>query len=111
MENIENVKSEEEKHLERQLIELPKKKWGVLKLILIGIIGPFLLPYIPMRRGSMWDKMGYEDAVLSFGLIYLAVIPFACYMHFQKVNEEIFEVERKLRHLRFKQKESEESNN
>lgn len=111
MENIENVKSEEEKHLERQLIELPKKKWGVLKLILIGIIGPFLLPYIPMRRGSMFYKMGYEDAVLSFGLINLAVIPFACYMHFQKVNEEIFEVERKLRHLRFKQKESEDSNN
>lgn len=72
---------------------------------------PFIGPYIPMRRGSLNERMGFNDSALLFFLISIIAIPIACYMHFQQVNEEMYEIERKIRHIRFKQKESEENNN
>lgn len=100
--------NEEEKKLEEQLANLPKKKWQIWRLIVVGILLPLIGPYLPTRRGS---RMRYEDSVLLFGIISIIAIPVGCYMHFQQVNEEMCDIERKLRHIRFKQKESEENNN
>lgn len=94
----------QEKELEEQLKKLPKEKWKIWRLIAVGIIMPFVGPYIPMRRGTLAERMGYRDAALLFGVILLIVIPIGCYMHFQKINNQIFEVECDLENLKRKSK-------
>ncbi|SCX19106.1 hypothetical protein [Flavobacterium saliperosum] len=105
MNNLEKNLDEEERQLKEQLARLPKKKWQIWRLILVGLLGPFILPYLPMKRGPLSERMGYEDSVLLFGGIYLLVIPIACYMHFQKVNQEMCAIESKLIRLKFKKSE------
>jgi hypothetical protein len=65
---------------------------------------PFVGLYIPMRRGMLADRMGYQDSALMFGAIFLIVVPNGCYMHFQKVNNEIFDIECDLESLKRKNK-------
>ena len=84
------------KELNEQLINLPKKKWQIVRLIIVGIFLPFVGPYIPLRKGSLTERMGYHDAVLLFAVICVIFIPIACYMHIQKINNEILEVELEL---------------
>ncbi len=93
-----------ERELEEQLKKLPKEKWKIWRLIAVGIIMPFVGPYIPMRRGMLADRMGYQDSALMFGAIFLIVVPIGCYMHFQKVNNEIFDIECDLESLKRKNK-------
>ena len=46
------------------------------------------------------DRMGYQDSVLMFVAIFLIAIPAGCYMHFQKINDEIFDIECELENLK-----------
>jgi uncharacterized sodium:solute symporter family permease YidK len=103
--NVENT----EKKLEDKLKKLPKEKWKIWRLIAVGIIMPFVSPYVPMRRGMLVDRMGYQDSALMFGAIFLIVVPIGCYMHFQKVNNEIFEIECDLENIKRKNKQKIES--
>lgn len=89
-----------EKELEEQLKKLPKEKWKIWRLIAVGIFMPFVGPYIPMRKGMLADRMGYQDAVLLFAALLLVVVPIGCYMHFQKINNEIFDAECELESLK-----------
>lgn len=89
-----------EKELEEQLKRLPKEKWKIWRLIAVGIIMPFVGPYIPMRKGMLAERMGYENSALMFGAISLFAIPIGCYMHFQKINDEIFYAECELESLK-----------
>ncbi len=112
MDIIEKAKSDEEKFLEAQIAKIQMKKWGkwvILRFLAVGIIGPFVLPLIPMRRGSSAERMGYENAVLFFVAINLIIIPIASYMYSKKVDEEVMNVKRKLLLLKLKQKESTDS--
>ncbi|AWK03555.1 hypothetical protein HYN56_04685 [Flavobacterium crocinum] len=93
-----------EKELEDQLKKLPKEKWKIWRLIAVGIITPFVGPYIPLRKGMLIDRMGYRDSVLMFFLILLIAIPMACYMHFQKINNQIFDIECELENLKQQKK-------
>lgn len=104
--NSENKESEE---LEAKLKKLPREKWKIWRLIAVGIFMPFVGPYIPMRRGTLAERMGYNDAVLLFGAILLVVIPIGCYMHFQKINNEIFDAECELESLKRKNKQKTDS--
>ncbi|TGD57872.1 hypothetical protein [Flavobacterium humi] len=99
----------EERELEKQLQKLPKEKWKIWRLIAVGIIMPFVGPYIPMRKGTLAERMGYSDAVLLFGAILVIVVPIGCYMHFQKINNQIFEAECDLENLKRKNKQKIES--
>ena len=54
-----------EKELEDQLKKLPKEKWKIWRLIVVGIITPFVGPYIPMKNGMLVDRMGYQDSVFD----------------------------------------------
>lgn len=92
----------QERVLEEQLKKLPKEKWKIWRLIAVGIIMPFVGPFIPMRRGTLAERMGFIDAALLFGAILLVVIPIGCYMHFQKINNQIFEAECDLDNLKRK---------
>jgi hypothetical protein len=98
-----------EKELEDQLKKLPKEKWKIWRLIVVGIITPFVGPYIPMRKGMLVDRMGYQDSVLMFAAILSIAIPAGCYMHFQKINNEIFDVECQLENLKQQNKQKIES--
>jgi hypothetical protein len=89
-----------EKELEDQLKKLPKEKWKIWRLIVVGIITPFVGPYIPMRKGMLVDRMGYQDSVLMFAAILLIAIPAGCYMHFQKINDKMFDIECELENLK-----------
>lgn len=105
------ILTEEEKKLEEQLAKLPRKKWQIWRLIAVGILMPIIGPYIPMRRGTLEERMGYSESAWMFGLILIVAVPIGCYMHFQKVDEEIIDVKKKLYRLRLKQKESEDIDN
>jgi hypothetical protein len=94
-----------ERELEEQLKNLPKEKWKIWRLIAVGIFIPFVGPYIPMRRGMLADRMGYQNSALMFGAILIIVIPIGCYMHFQKINNQIFDVECELESLKRKNKQ------
>lgn len=79
--------------LEEQLKKLQKEKWKIWRLIAVGIILPFIGPYFPMRRGMLADRMGFEKSALLFAGLCIVVVPIGCYMHFQKINNQIFDVE------------------
>ena len=96
---------DQERELQEQLKKLPREKWKIWRLIAVGIIMPFVGPYIPMRRGTLAERMGYSDAALLFGAILLVVIPIGCYMYFQKINNQIFEAECDLENLKRKNKQ------
>ena len=98
-----------EKALLEKLKQLPNEKRKIWRLIVVGIILPFIGPYIPLRKGMLADRMGFENAALLFGLLLIFVIPIGCYMHFKKINDQIFDVELELKSLRWKNKQK--SNN
>ena len=98
-----------ERELEEQLKKLPKEKWKIWRLIAVGIILPFVGPYIPLRKGMLADRMGFENSSLLFGGLCIVFIPIACYMHFQKVNNQISDVECDLEILKRKNKQKIES--
>lgn len=79
--------------LEEQIKKLQKEKWKIWRLIAVGILLPFIGPYFPMRRGMLADRMGFENSALLFAGLCIAIVPIGCYMHFQKINNQIFDVE------------------
>ena len=79
--------------LDQQVKILQKEKWKIWRLIAVGIILPFIGPYFPMRRGMLADRMGFENSALIFAGLCVFIVPLGCYMHFQKVNNQIFNVE------------------
>ncbi|WP_166924969.1 hypothetical protein [Flavobacterium poyangense] len=49
-----DINSDDKKRdLEDQLKKRPKEKWKIWRLIAVGIILPFVGPYIPLRKGSL----------------------------------------------------------
>ena len=109
MNELKNNSESKEQELEEQLKKLPKEKWKIWRLIAVGIFLPFVGPYIPLRKGMLADRMGYKESALLFGLILLFAVPIGCYMHFQKINDEISDVECELEIL--KRKKQQEINN
>ncbi len=77
-----------EKELEEELKKLSKEKRKIWRLIAVGIIMPFIGPFIPMKRGTLAERMGYSNAVIMFGLIVLVAIPIGCYMQSKKINNQ-----------------------
>lgn len=99
-----------EKRIKAELAKLPQKKWEVLFLILFFALCCFLIPGIPGRRNgpSMAETMGYWEAFTAVAILFSIVLPYMIYSHIQKVNDEIFDLERQLRRIKYKRKEAEE---
>ena len=93
MKELDETSEVEEKELEKKLKDLPKEKRKIWRLITFGVVLPFVGPYIPIRKGMLVDRMGFENSFMLFGLISLIFIPICCYIHFQKVNSQISDVE------------------
>jgi len=94
-----------EKELEEELKKLSKEKRKIWRLIAVGIIMPFIGPFIPMKRGTLAERMGYSNAVIMFGLIVLVAIPIGCYMQSKKINNQMFDCECELASIRRKNNE------
>lgn len=92
--------------LEEQLKKLQKEKWKIWRLIAVGILLPFVGPYFPMRRGMLADRMGFENSALLFGGLCIVFVPLGCYMHFQKVNNQIFDVECDIERIKRKSRQN-----
>jgi len=99
-----------EKRIKAELAKLPQKKWEVLFLIPFFALSCFLIPGIPGRRNgpSMAETMGYWEAFTAVAILFSIVLPYMIYSHIQKVNDEIFDLERQLRRIKYKRKEAEE---
>lgn len=108
MNQIEQNIQEQEKKLEKSLAELPKRKWEILPAIIICIIATFVLPYFPFRTGTLAERLGYNNSVIIFGILFLITVPIGCFMHFQKINYKINDIEVDLEILRRKKKQREE---
>lgn len=100
-ETLDNLQ-EQEKILAKTLAELPKEKWKIWRLFALGIILPFVGPYVPMRKGMLADRMGFENSALLFGVMLVIIIPIGCYIHFQKINYKIYDAEVDLKIIRRK---------
>jgi len=96
MNQIDGNYSEQVIELEKRLKELPREKRKVWRLIVMGIICPFIGPYFPFRKGFLADRMGYQNSVLMFAVMVVIFFPIAGYMHYQKINNQIFDVELEL---------------
>ena len=98
------------KHLEKQLTKFPqKKRISLLKMILVTIICPLILPLIPSRRskGTLADYMGYQESVILSGILFIiiAVVGYENYM--AKINDEMLDIEYEIDTLKSKIKERE----
>lgn len=100
----ETSSNEEERELENRLKELHKEKWKIWRVIPLVILLPTVGPYVPMRRGMLADRMGYQNAALLFGVILLIVVPIGCHLHFKKINLQIVDAECELENLKRKNK-------
>ncbi len=99
-----------EKRIKAELAKLPQRKWEVLFLIPFFALCCFLIPGIPGRRKgpSMAETMGYWEAFTAIAILFSIVLPYMIYSHIQKVNDEILDLERQLRRIKYKRKEAEE---
>lgn len=93
---------EQERFLEQELTYLPRQRWGILKIILIGCISPFVLPFMPMKNVNMASKENYADAILIFAVFSAILTPIGCYLHIKKINYEIYSAKFDLELLRKK---------
>lgn len=73
------VESSKQKELEERLRKLPRQRYKVISSIAVGIVAPFLLPFIPKRGGNP-SARAYEDDVIAyfvmFALLYLSLSTF-----------------------------------
>lgn len=97
------VESSKQKELEERLKKLPRQRYKVITSIVVGIVSPFLLPFIPKRGGNPSGRT-YEDDVIAYFVMFAIIIPVSIYFHLKKVNEDIYEVKRQLRELKRKEK-------
>ena len=65
MSSDENYKKRQ--FLERELQEISKKKLKIIWAIFVSILGPFLLPFFPMKKSiNFATEIGYWNSVILF---------------------------------------------
>lgn len=97
----------QEKLLKDEIASLPKQKWKILKFIAIGIISPFILPFMPMRRSkiNMASEENYWSAFMIFGVASAILTPIGCYLYIKDINYKIYSAEFDLEQIRKKMNE------
>ena len=88
--------------LEKKILKLLKEKRKLWRIIPVAILLPTIGPFIPMRRGMLADRMGYQNAALMLFILCLLIIPIAWYLKLQKINNDIFDLEYDLENLKTK---------
>jgi uncharacterized sodium:solute symporter family permease YidK len=96
--------------LENKILKLSKEKKKFWRVIPMVIILPIIGPYVPLRRGMLADRMGYQNSALMLIVLCIIIVPIACYWKFQKINNEIFDLEYDKKILEQKDKLKTENN-
>lgn len=97
--DFENISKK--KFLEKKLKENSKKKKSILWAIFISILGPFLLPLLPMKKAvNFASEIGYWNAVLFFSITLLILMPFLIYKEYDKMKRTQHDIERELKNLK-----------
>ena len=99
------INIEEEIHkLESKILKHSNDKKKLWRIIPVAILLPLIGPFIPMRRGMLADRMGYQNSVIMFVILCLIILPFAYYWKLQKINNGIFDLEIDIEVLKRKNK-------
>lgn len=101
MSELEYLETQKEK-LEGEILAVESIWPGILKIILIGTITPFIFPFLPMRKIDMSTKENYPNAVMIIGVVSIILSPVAIYMHVQKINYEKYSLEFDLEQIKKK---------
>ena len=99
MSSDENYKKRQ--FLERELQEISKKKLKILWAIFVSILGPFLLPFFPMRKSiNFATEIGYWNSVILFSVALLITMPYLIYKEYDNIKRTQHDIERELKNLK-----------
>lgn len=83
-----------QKVLEEQLSKLPKKRWSIVKNILVVTALMLAMPFIPLKGGgNLIEWIGFKSALVSCFLFYIFITIAAIYQHNRKVGYEVSDLE------------------
>ena len=98
MSSDENYKKRQ--FLERELQEISKKKLKILWAIFVSILGPFLLPFFPMKKSiNFATEIGYWNSVILFSVALLITMPYLIYKEYDNIKRTQHDIERELKNL------------
>jgi membrane protein YdbS with pleckstrin-like domain len=86
--------------IEKQIADkskaLLKLRKDIPKMIILVIAVMFVLPYFPMRKGSLISQYGYVNALLFEAAVFIIAIPLVTVFTLRKMEQEIYQLERDL---------------
>lgn len=88
-----NSIKEIEKEIEDKSKALIKLKKDIPKMIVLIIVVMFVLPYFPLRRGSLIEQYGYVNALLFEAAVFIIAIPLVTVFTFRNMEQEIYQLE------------------
>ncbi len=87
---------QQRQRLENRLKQNDRTKLKLLWAIFVTIIGPFLLPYLPLKRTyygeNFSESIGYWNAVLMFSGFLLLIMPYLIYKEYDKMKRNKFDI-------------------
>ena len=99
MSSDENYKKRQ--FLERKLQEISKKKLKILWAIFVSILGPFLLPFFPMKKSiNLATEIGYWNSVILLSVALLIKMPYLIYKEYDNIKRTQHDIERELKNLK-----------
>ena len=92
MSSDENYKKRQ--FFERELQEISKKKLKILWAIFVSILGPFLLPFFPMKKSiNFATEIGYWNSVILFSVALLITMPYLIYKEYDNIKRTQHDIE------------------
>jgi len=88
-----NSIKEIEKEIEDKSKALIKLKKDIPKMIVLVIAIMFVLPYFPLRRGSLIEQYGYVNAILFEAAVFIIAIPLVTVFTLRNMEQEISQLE------------------
>ena len=94
------------KEMEAQLSILPRKKWNVIKNIILAGIAVVVLPFVPGRHGTNTvEDFGLKNTIIFGALFYVVLVVWAVIANNRKVEYEISSLEVDIETLKRKKRE------
>jgi uncharacterized membrane protein YjjP (DUF1212 family) len=101
-----------QKVLEEKLARLPKKRWSIVKNIVVVTALMLAMPFIPMKGGgNLIEWIGFKNAIISCFLFYLFTVIAAIYQHNRKVDYEVSDLEVEIEIIKRKRNQLEDNRN
>jgi hypothetical protein len=94
------------KEMEAQLAILPRKKWNVIKNIVLAGIAVVVLPFMPGRHGTTTvEDFGLKNTIIFGAFFYIVLVAWAINANNRKVEYEISSLEVDIETLKRKKRE------